>query len=150
MGEDIAKKTGRYLEVREDREVKSKILGVILEDSDFFQNNDELKKSVEAYINYVILKKKKYNFEIKLWKEFFDDINKEDGKDKDAQNSNVKAVLFLTYEKLPFGDEENSLWNKSRATRMFFECFGIALSSDYKNVLLNLKKLILNAEFGKV
>jgi adenosine deaminase len=114
------------------------ILIVILEEDTRFKN-DEIKNVVERYLKQVI-GERNFNVDVTLWKDFFNFF-----KNNSKNNFNDKnAILFLTYEDLPFGEFPESWWNKSRTIREFIKNSMCSVSASYNNILIKLKELIVN------
>lgn len=110
---------------------------VILEEEGNIQNREEIKNSICRYLKYVIFKNKnRIECGGKLWGKFWEGNNFKDWND-------INAILFLTFERMPWGDYPESLWNTSRPVRMFVENTMDAISTDWENVLMKLKELVL-------
>jgi adenosine deaminase len=58
----------------------------------------------------------------------------------------TNAILFYTPEEIPRGDFPDSVYNKSRMLRNFFEKTSFAKTANYKNIVEKLKELILEIE----
>jgi adenosine deaminase len=56
------------------------------------------------------------------------------------------AILFYTPEEIPRGDFPESVYNKSRMLRNFFENTSFAKTANYRNIVEKLKELIIEIE----
>jgi|GEM_PF-1979626 len=58
----------------------------------------------------------------------------------------TNAILFYTPEEIPRGDFPDSVYNKSRMLRNFFENTSFAKTANYRNIVEKLKELIIEIE----
>ena len=63
-----------------------------------------------------------------------------------TQLDQYNAILFYTSEEIPRGDFPDSVYNKSRMLRNFFENTSFAKTANYRNIVEKLKELIIEIE----
>lgn len=60
-----------------------------------------------------------------------------------------KAILFFTTEELARGDKDDSIYNKSRMVRSFFERTTYAVTANHKDIFKKIRELILEIGSNK-
>lgn len=81
---------------------------------------------------------KKFNFCFKKYKEYKLSI----------YFDNSDAIIFYTTERLPRGDYTDSLYNKTRAIREFFENTTYARTANYTNIIQKINELIVELKLN--
>jgi adenosine deaminase len=110
-----------------------------------YKKNSELAASLDRYLKYVLpLGEIEQKLKIVLVEidESWDTKNFYDYFKDHTEKSNINGIIFFTLEEYPRGDEPDSLYNKSRMMREFFENSFNAVTANHKNIFSKISCLI--------
>jgi adenosine deaminase len=97
-----------------------------------------------------LFEQESYNQQESIWKSFLNklqnNINQNNINNNSSELFNGIAILFYTPEEIPRGDFPESVYNKSRVLRNFFENTSFAKTANYRNIVEKLKELIIEIE----
>jgi hypothetical protein len=87
-----------------------------------------------------------YNQQESIWNSFLNKLQNNINNNGGELFNGINAILFYTPEEIPRGDFPDSIYNKSRMLRNFFENTSFAKTANYRNIIEKLKELIIEIE----
>jgi adenosine deaminase/CheY-like chemotaxis protein len=87
-----------------------------------------------------------YNQQESIWNSFLNKLQNNINNNGGELFNGINAILFYTTEEIPRGDFPDSVYNKSRMLRNFFENTSFAKTANYRNIVEKLKELIIEIE----
>jgi adenosine deaminase len=87
-----------------------------------------------------------YNQQESIWNSFLNKLQNNINNNGGELFNGINAILFYTPEEIPRGDFPESVYNKSRMLRNFFENTSFAKTANYRNIVEKLKELIIEIE----
>jgi adenosine deaminase len=93
-----------------------------------------------------LFEQESYNQQESIWKSFLNKLQNNINNNGGELFNGINAILFYTPEEIPRGDFPESVYNKSRVLRNFFENTSFAKTANYRNIVEKLKELIIEIE----
>jgi hypothetical protein len=95
-----------------------------------------------------LFEQESYNQQESIWNIFLNKLQNNININNNSSElfKKTNAILFYTPEEIPRGDFPDSVYNKSRMLRNFFENTSLAKTANYRNIVEKLKELIIEIE----
>jgi len=115
-----------------------------------FNKIDLKKETEEKIIDFIpFFEGELYNQQENIWENFLNKLQNSITNNGGELFKNTSAILFYTPEEIPRGDFSDSVYNKSRMIRNFFENTSYARTANYRNIIEKLKELIVEIKKDK-